>query len=190
MSQQMTIDGVCCQPEVTAQSRSSQRKRCYLIQQEHQKPPDRYDPDWDGRFTSEFYVATAVSKGQAVAATLDLLDDEGFRAAYAGRDGHLSEWTDGWSTVTVMAFSIEEDEFWELLGWSGSTVIRQALATWAQKNGRLAVQLLKAARAGGNLGHLAVAENQGVVGAVERNQLERSVKRQEVAQVPCGVKRL
>lgn len=191
MSQQMTIDGVWFHPEVTAQRRPSQRKRCYLIQQQHQEPPDRHDPYWDGRITSEFYVATAASKGQAVAATLDLLDDEGFRAAYAGRDGHLSEWTDGWSTVTVMAFSMEEDEFWKLLGWSGSTVLRQALATWAPKNGRLAVQLLKAARAGGSLGHLAVVGNQGVVGAVERYQLERSVRRrQEVAPGSCGVKRL
>ena len=151
----------------------------------------RNDPASDGKWiTSEFYVATAASKGQAVAATLDLLDDEGFRAAYAGRDGHLSEWTDGWSTVTVMAFSMEEGEFWELFGWTGSTVIHQALATWAPKNGRLAVQLLKAARAGGSPGHLAVAGNQGVVGAVERYQLEHSVRRQEAVPVSCGVKRL
>lgn len=190
MGQQMTIDGVWGQPEVTAQRRPSQRKRCYLIQQQHQEPPDRYDPYWDGRITSEFYVTTAASKGQAITATMDLLDDEGFQAAYAGLDGHLSEWTDGWSTVSVMAFSMEDCEFWELSGWSGSTLIRQALVTWAPKNGRLAMQLLKAARAGGSPGHLAVAGNQGVVGAMERHQLERSVRRQEVAPVSCGVKRL
>ena len=176
MRHQMTIDGVCCQPEGTEKLRPSQSKRCYLIQKQHQEPTDRFDPYWDGRITSEFYVVTAASKGQAVAATLDLLDDEGFQAANAGRDGHLSEWTDGWDTVTVMAFSMEEDEFWELAAWSGSTVICQALATWAEKNGEIAVQLLEAARAGASPGHLAVSENQGVVGAVEKFKLERSSK--------------
>lgn len=190
MRQQMMIDGLLSQPEVTKKLRPSQRKRCYLIQKKHKEPSDRFDPYWDSLNASEFYFVTATSRVKAVAPTLDFLEEDGLRAKHIGRDGHFSEWTDDWSTVTVMSFSMEEDGFWELLGWSGSTVICQALADWAEKNGRLALQLLKAAQAGTSPGHLAVSGNQGVLRAVEKFQLERSVQRKREGLVSRGAKRI